>query len=166
MLWSPTKLRKKFLRNENHKRNEITGQVLHDFNLLDPEYKKKREQRFLLSHQKHAQSSNRRKLLKVQHGYSVSGQEDGIFYAANFLEDDEPSVNELEFSLKHNPEDLLNKSDILALSIKEINLIKLLICSGLYPNIAIADEANYYRKLNEQAFHTSSKRYDILILIN
>jgi hypothetical protein len=61
--------------------------------------------------------------------------------------------------LKHNAEDLLNKSDIASLSIKEINLIKLLLCSGLYPNIAIADEANYYRKLQEQTFHTSSKRF-------
>ena len=83
-----------------------------------------------------------------------------IFYVPNCLENDEPTVNELEFSLKHNAEDLLNKSDIAALSIKEINLIKLLLCSGLYPNIAIADEANYYRKLQEQTFHTSSKRYD------
>jgi hypothetical protein len=125
----------------------------------DPEYKKKREQRFLLSHQKHAQSSSRKKLLKFKSGYSVAENDDGdTTYIANFLEDDEPSVNELEFSLKHNPEDLLNKSDILALSIKEINLIKLLLCSGLYPNIAIADEANYYRKLQEQAFHTCSKR--------
>ena len=66
--------------------------------------------------------------------------------------------DELEFSLKHNAEDLLNKSDVSSLTIKEINLIKLLLCSGLYPNIAIADEANYYRKLQEQTFHTSSKR--------
>ena len=55
----------------------------------------------------------------------------------------EPSIQELEFSLKHDANDLLNKSDIDALSIKDINLIKLILCSGLYPNMSISDEANY-----------------------
>jgi hypothetical protein len=52
--------------------------------MKDPEYKKKREQRFLLSHQKHAQSSSRRKLLKVNHSYSAAEQDEGILFLIIF----------------------------------------------------------------------------------
>jgi hypothetical protein len=78
--------------------------------------------------------------------------------AQSFYLDDEPSINELEFSIKHDAEDLLRRTDVDALTATDINLIKLILCSGLYPNIAISDEANYARKLQEQAFHTSSKK--------
>jgi hypothetical protein len=72
--------------------------------------------------------------------------------------DDEPSINELEFSIKHDAAELLKRTDVDTITASDLNLIKLILCSGLYPNIAISDEANYARKLQEQAFHTSNKR--------
>lgn len=78
-----------------------------------------------------------------------------------YLDVTELNVNELEFSLKHgsNPNDLLNKfSDVNTLSSRELNLLKLILCSGLYPNFAIADEHNAMKKLSEQVFHTRHKK--------
>lgn len=75
------------------------------------------------------------------------------------LDNEEPSINELEFSLKHDADTLLSRSDVNVLSSADVNLIKLVLCSGLYPNIAISDSANYARKLSEQAFHTNSKKF-------
>jgi hypothetical protein len=72
---------------------------------------------------------------------------------------EEPSINELEFSLKHDADVLLSRSDVSVLSSSDVNLIKLVLCSGLYPNISISDSANYARKLSEQTFHTSSKKF-------
>ena len=44
----------------------------------------------------------------------------------------------------------LNRS----LTLREINLLKVILCSGLYPQLAIADDCNSYRKDSDQVFHT------------
>lgn len=41
-----------------------------------------------------------------------------------------------------------------ALRTRDITLMKVILCSGLYPNFAIADEHNSYKADSEQAFHT------------
>jgi hypothetical protein len=42
------------------------------------------------------------------------------------------------------------------LSDREIELVKLVLCSSLYPQLAIGDEHNAYRKSNEIVFNTPS----------
>lgn len=37
---------------------------------------------------------------------------------------------------------------------KDINMLKLILCSGLYPQVAIADEFNTYKRDCDQFFHT------------
>jgi len=37
---------------------------------------------------------------------------------------------------------------------KDNQLLKLIICSGLYPQIAIPDEFNSFKKDSDQIFHT------------
>ncbi len=37
---------------------------------------------------------------------------------------------------------------------KDINMLKLILCSGLYPQVAIADEFNNYKRDGDQFFHT------------
>jgi ATP-dependent RNA helicase DHX34 len=37
---------------------------------------------------------------------------------------------------------------------KDINMLKLILCSGLYPQVAIADEFNNYKRDCDQFFHT------------
>jgi ATP-dependent RNA helicase DHX34 len=69
------------------------------------------------------------------------------------------SIHHLEFSLKYDVSDLLAKSDTSALNRRDENLVRLILCSGVYPNIAIADDANAYRPNTEQVFHTKEKRF-------
>ncbi len=44
-----------------------------------------------------------------------------------------------------------------ALTDKEIELVKLVISSSLYPQLAIGDEHNAYRKSNEIVFNSPGK---------
>jgi len=44
----------------------------------------------------------------------------------------------------------------------EINLLKIILCSGLYPNIAIADDGNLNRKDSDLVFHTVKTRFVML----
>ena len=37
---------------------------------------------------------------------------------------------------------------------KDINMLTLILCSGLYPQVAIADEFNNYKRDCDQFFHT------------
>jgi hypothetical protein len=41
---------------------------------------------------------------------------------------------------------------------KDINMLKLILCSGLYPQVAIADEFNNYKRDCDQFFHTKVSR--------
>lgn len=52
-----------------------------------------------------------------------------------------------------------------SLSDKDVELAKLVICSSLYPQLAISDEHNAYRKSNEIMFNTPGKAYTIIISI-
>ena len=39
-------------------------------------------------------------------------------------------------------------------TLRDINLLKIILCSGLYPQVAISDDCNSYKSTSEQAFHT------------
>ncbi|KAI7903484.1 uncharacterized protein BX663DRAFT_31553 [Cokeromyces recurvatus] len=66
-------------------------------------------------------------------------------------------VRDLEFSLMNNLKQLRSRAH--ALSEEEIQMVKLILCSSLYPQLAIGDEHNPYRKSNEIVFHTSAKSF-------
>lgn len=70
-------------------------------------------------------------------------------------ETDKKDIRDLEFTLMNNVKALQSRSA--SLSDHEIELIKLVICSSLYPQLAIGDEHNVYRKSNEIVFNTPSK---------
>lgn len=65
-------------------------------------------------------------------------------------EDDEDRVDirDLEFSLMHRNKKVSSLDDW------QIQLVKLIICSALYPQLAIGDEHNAHRNSNEIMFHT------------
>lgn len=70
-----------------------------------------------------------------------------------FIENEEVTdIRDLEFSMANDLNWL--KSKATALTNKDIDIIKLIICSSLYPQLAIGDEHNPYRKSNEIVFHT------------
>ncbi|KAI9091260.1 P-loop containing nucleoside triphosphate hydrolase protein [Phlyctochytrium arcticum] len=124
-------------------------------NWRDPDFIRRREERRMLERRKRHMSAGRRQILKVDAVETDAVDDDSIP-----TEDiSNMSVDALEFSLKHNATDLLNQSDVENLSDRDVNLLKLIICSGLYPHLASPDEANHARKLTDQVFHTRSKRF-------
>ncbi|KAI7892264.1 P-loop containing nucleoside triphosphate hydrolase protein [Mucor mucedo] len=72
-------------------------------------------------------------------------------------ETDKKDIRDLEFTLMNNVKALQSRSA--SLSNKEIELVKLVICSSLYPQLAIGDEHNAYRKSNEIVFNTPTKNF-------
>ncbi|KAI8988337.1 P-loop containing nucleoside triphosphate hydrolase protein [Mycotypha africana] len=66
-------------------------------------------------------------------------------------------IRELEFTLMNNIRQLRSRAH--TLSEREIQIIKLILCSSLYPQFAIGDEHNPYRKSNELIFHTQAKSF-------
>lgn len=63
-------------------------------------------------------------------------------------------IRDLEFSLANDVDELRSRSAQAMSSSRDIALVKLIVCSGLYPQLAIGDEHNYYRNSNELVFHT------------
>nr|CAD7574761.1 unnamed protein product [Timema californicum] len=46
-----------------------------------------------------------------------------------------------------------------ACSYKDVMMLKVILCSGLYPQLAVADEFNHCKSVSEQLFHTTGKPY-------
>ncbi|KAG2228952.1 hypothetical protein INT48_008020 [Thamnidium elegans] len=72
-------------------------------------------------------------------------------------ESENEDIRHLEFSLMNNMKSLQSRAT--SLSDKDIELVKLVICSSLYPQLAIGDEHNAYRKSNEIMFNTPAKNF-------
>ena len=87
-----------------------------------------------------------------------TGRANIISYQKQFLtcclvEKEAPSdIRDLEFSMANNIKNL--KSRAALFSTRNVDLIKLILCSALYPQLAVGDEHNPYRKSNELLFHT------------
>jgi hypothetical protein len=72
-------------------------------------------------------------------------------------------LRDLEFKLFHNLADLQEASALRrSFSLRDLNVLKLVVCSGLYPQLAIPDDCNSYRKDSDQVFHTKSKQFVVL----
>ncbi|KAJ3140484.1 DEAH (Asp-Glu-Ala-His) box polypeptide 34 [Geranomyces variabilis] len=123
-----------------------------------PEYQRRQEQRRLLQRQKLMLNHGKRRVL------SMESQEDQPFDDADAGDDSvadvtEMSIDALEFALKHGAQSLATVKDVGSLIARDINILKLVICSGLYPNQAIPDDANQARDPRDQVFHTHTKRF-------
>ncbi|KAJ3394728.1 DEAH (Asp-Glu-Ala-His) box polypeptide 34 [Entophlyctis sp. JEL0112] len=141
-------------KNIREKRNESEEERLAQRMFWkNPEFIKRKEKRILLEQQKRAQSGGLRKFLTFDDNNGEEPSEDTETAAEDI------SVNHLEFSLKHDASSLLVKSDTANLTKRDANLVRLVCCSGLYPHIAIADDANSYRPASEQVYHTKTKRF-------
>jgi hypothetical protein len=60
------------------------------------------------------------------------------------------TINELEFSIASDAKELYQSSDMSGLKNRDVNVIKMVLASALYPNFAVADEANYSKRMSEQ----------------
>lgn len=100
---------------------------------------------------KQASNSRKRKMLKVDEFHLQLDTEH---------DNEEIDIKDVEFRMRNDAsqvQNLLNASN--ACSYKDLTMLKLILCSGLYPQFAIADEFNYCKSMNEQLFHTKSKPY-------
>ncbi|KAM6933986.1 putative ATP-dependent RNA helicase DHX34 [Xenentodon cancila] len=68
-------------------------------------------------------------------------------------------IQEVKFKLRHNVSELQEAVSVSQdLSSRQQALLKLLLCRGLYPQLALPDEHNSTRKDSEQVFHTKNKQ--------
>lgn len=111
------------------------------------------------------QESSRRKVLRMDEG------QDGEFSSGSDAEgagrgkkDKEGSgqdvdIQEVKFKLRHNVTELQEAASVSQdMSSRQQALLKLLLCRGLYPQLALPDEHNSTRKDSEQVFHTRNKQ--------
>ncbi|KAI4488134.1 hypothetical protein M0804_004982 [Polistes exclamans] len=74
--------------------------------------------------------------------------------------DDEIDIKDVEFRMKNDANQVQNLlTAATACSYKDLMMLKLILCSGLYPQFACADEFNYCKSTSEQLFHTKTKPY-------
>ncbi|XP_064608809.1 probable ATP-dependent RNA helicase DHX34 [Liolophura sinensis] len=101
-------------------------------------------------------SSKRRKVLKLEDDdFTISGGEEE--------EDETDALKDLEFRLSHDLNKLQETSNRSRhFTRRDINLLKIILSSGLYPQVAIADDCNSFKSDSEQAFHTKSKPFVLL----
>ncbi|NXY76428.1 DHX34 helicase, partial [Glareola pratincola] len=71
------------------------------------------------------------------------------------------SLQDVKFKLRHNVEELQAISSS-ALSSSQLALLKLVLCRGLYPQLAVPDQLNSGRKDSDQIFHTKNKQGVVL----
>ncbi|XP_018359215.1 PREDICTED: probable ATP-dependent RNA helicase DHX34 isoform X2 [Trachymyrmex cornetzi] len=72
----------------------------------------------------------------------------------------ELDIKDIEFRMRNDSsqvQNLLTAST--ACTYKDLTMLKLILCSGLYPQFACADEFNYCKSTSEQLFHTKAKPY-------
>ncbi|KAH3837771.1 probable ATP-dependent RNA helicase DHX34 [Dreissena polymorpha] len=99
--------------------------------------------------------SKRRKVLKLEgDDFEISDGDDN---------DKDSDIKDLEFRLSHNLQQLQETSnESRHFTLRDINLLKIILCSGLYPQAAIADDCNNFKANSEQAFHTKNKPFLLL----
>ncbi|XP_029303031.1 putative ATP-dependent RNA helicase DHX34 [Cottoperca gobio] len=111
------------------------------------------------------QESSRRKVLRLDEG------QDGEFSSGSDAEgagrgkkDKEGAgqnmdIQEVKFKLRHNVSELQEAASVSQdMSSRQQALLKLLLCRGLFPQLALPDEHNSTRKDSDQVFHTRNKQ--------
>ncbi|KAM9514303.1 putative ATP-dependent RNA helicase DHX34 [Guaruba guarouba] len=102
----------------------------------------------------HTETEGRqRKVLRLQDGADASSgeEEDDGSHGKGSID-----IQDVKFKLRHNVSELQAASSV-ALSSCQLALLKLVLCRGLYPQLALPDPFNSSRKDSEQVFHTRTK---------
>ncbi|XP_039249521.2 putative ATP-dependent RNA helicase DHX34 [Styela clava] len=75
-------------------------------------------------------------------------------------DDDKVDIHDLKFNITNDAEKLATSTpDLQKLSKREIDVFKLILCSSLYPQFAIADEHNSYEGSGNLIYHTANKPF-------
>lgn len=110
------------------------------------------------------QESSKRKVLRLEEG------QDGDMSSGSDTEErgkrkkdkergrHDMDIQEVKFKLRHDVSELQEAVTVSQdLSSRQQALLKLLVCRGLYPQLALPDEHNTTRKDSDQVFHTKNK---------
>ncbi|XP_055022793.1 probable ATP-dependent RNA helicase DHX34 isoform X1 [Boleophthalmus pectinirostris] len=109
------------------------------------------------------QESTKRKVLRLEEGQEDSSGSDTEDRGRRNKDKDRAGhdldIQEVKFKLRHNVSELHDAvSACQDLSSRKQALLKLLVCRGLYPQLALPDEHNTARKDSDQVFHTKNKQ--------
>lgn len=98
----------------------------------------------------------RKKFLKVR---------DGLGAAMNNAteDDDEVDLKDIEFRMRHDGRQVRHLLEgARAYTYRDLNMLKLIVTAGLYPQLAIADEFNGSKGGADMLFHTRVKPFNVL----
>ncbi|NXV23839.1 DHX34 helicase, partial [Cepphus grylle] len=111
----------------------------------------------------HTETEGRkRKVLRLQDGADASsGEEEEEGGGSRGKGERSIDIQDVKFKLRHNVEELQAVSSS-ALSSSQLALLKLVLCRGLYPQLAVPDQLNSGRKDSDQIFHTKTKQGVVL----
>ncbi|KAM4627481.1 putative ATP-dependent RNA helicase DHX34 [Polymixia lowei] len=115
------------------------------------------------------QEGSRRKVLRLEEGQEGDGSSGSDAEDAGRGRKDKDragqnmDIQEVKFKLRHNVSQLQEAASASQdLSSRQQALLKLLLCRGLYPQLALPDEHNTTRKDSDQVFHTRNKQGVVL----
>ncbi|KAL7870640.1 hypothetical protein SRHO_G00081370 [Serrasalmus rhombeus] len=124
-----------------------------------------RQRLFQLKREHDLQEGSHRKVLCLEEGLEgePSSGSDGEGTGSGKKDKDsagqDMDIQEVKFKLRHNVSELQEAAYISAdLSSRQQALLRLVLCRGLYPQLALPDEHNSTRKDSEQVFHTCNKQ--------
>ncbi|XP_067170576.1 probable ATP-dependent RNA helicase DHX34 isoform X1 [Apteryx mantelli] len=110
----------------------------------------------------HTETEGRkRKVLRLQDGAASSSSEEEEEGGARGRGKRSIDIQDVKFKLRHNVDELQAASSSV-LSSSQLALLKLVLCRGLYPQLAVPDQLNSSRKDSDQIFHTRNKQGVVL----
>uniref|UniRef100_A0A8B9IL40 DExH-box helicase 34 n=1 Tax=Anser cygnoides TaxID=8845 RepID=A0A8B9IL40_ANSCY len=113
-------------------------------------------------YRRHAETQGRkRKVLRLQDGTAGSSGEEEEGAGAGEPGERSVDIQDVKFKLRHDVDELQAVSGSV-LSPSQLALLKLVLCRGLYPQLAVPDALNNSRKDSDQIFHTKSKQGVVL----
>ncbi|XP_073497531.1 probable ATP-dependent RNA helicase DHX34 [Phyllobates terribilis] len=122
---------------------------------------KERKELHQLKREHERSEKRKRKVLKL-HDQDVGSSSDDD-EKSNKEKNDSVDIQDVNFKLRHNVDELRDLSGAgEELSTKRLSLLKLIVCHGLYPQVALPDSFNSCRKDSDQVFHTRTKQGIVL----
>ena len=108
--------------------------------------------------------TKKRKVLKMDDtDWTIDDNEDDAGSPTDPGDDIDSSIRDLEFRLTNDVSALhQQQNDSRKMTLRDMTLLKVILCSGLYPQVAIADEHNSFKRDSDQVFHTRSKGFVLL----
>jgi len=105
----------------------------------------------------------KRKVLKMDDSDWTIDNDDGDASPTDPGDDIDSAIRDLEFRITNDVTSLHQQQiESQKMTLRDMTLLKVILCSGLYPQIAIADEHNSFKRDSDHVFHTHSKGFVLL----